>query len=258
MDKKNIYGIEIAQISMKNLIKDLTIKSKEKNFKGYITAAGVHGLIESHNNENIYLAYKNAYLNIPDGVPLVWYSKIKGSKNIERCFGPEVMDLFLCKTKNENLTHYFYGSTNDVLKKLKDNFEKKYKSNIVGMHSPPFRERKPDELRQIINKINLLNPDIIWVGLGCPKQELFMFKNYNSFNSKIMIGVGAAFDYHSGSIKYAPKIIQKMGLEWLYRLIQEPRRLFGRYFVIIPKFLYLVIKEFFQSIFIRNDHKSQI
>lgn len=241
--KKNIYGVDIAQINFKDLLNILKAKSIEKGFKGYITAAGVHGIIESQTKQDIFLAYKDAYLNIPDGVPLVWYSKIKGSQKIERCFGPEVMESFFDKTKGENLKHFFYGSTNEVLEKLEQNFSKKYNANIVGTLSPPFRKLEKSELKKITEIINSYSPDIIWVGLGCPKQEIFMSQNYLNLNAKLMIGVGAAFDYHSGSINYAPKIIQNLGFEWLYRLIQEPRRLFRRYFKIIPSFFLLIIKE---------------
>lgn len=139
--------------------------------------------------------------------------------------------------------HYFYGSTEETLKKLRDKLQEKYPNiNIVGMYSPPFRTLTEEEDNEIIKNINNTEADIVWVGLGAPKQEIWMNNHKNKIKG-LMIGVGAGFDYHAGNIKRAPKWMQKCSLEWLYRLLQDPKRLFKRYFRTNTKFIKLVHKE---------------
>jgi len=240
----DIYGVKIAQTSISKLISHLEIKLLANDIKGFITVTGVHGVIESQKNKNVAKAHNNSYLSIPDGTPLVWYSKSKGSESIKRCFGPEMMYEFFKKTSKSNFRHFFYGGNEGVAEKLKSNFENKFNANIVGTYCPPFRPLNKKEDEELRNLINQKNTDIIWVGLSTPKQELFMNEWINQLDCKLMFGVGAAFDYHTGSIIVAPKLIQKMGLEWFFRLILEPKRLYKRYFEMVPKFIILVLKEF--------------
>jgi len=253
IDTINIYGINIAQVSISKLISHLKVKLLDQNFKGYVTVTGVHGIIESHKNKNVYQAHRRAYLSIPDGTPLVWYSKLKGSKSIERCFGPAMMHEFFQKTSNSNLRHFFYGGNEGVAEKLKSNFQSKFDANIVGTYCPPFRPLNSYEENNLINLISETKPHIIWVGLSTPKQEIFMNHYINKLECNLMFGVGAAFDYHTGKIIVAPKIIQNLGLEWLFRLILEPKRLYKRYFEIVPKFIILIFNEL-----ILKKHKEKL
>ena len=147
------------------------------------------------------------------------------------------MQEILKLSANYGWRHYFYGSTQDTLDKLKAVINEKYKGAIIcGMMSPPFRPLSVEEDEQIIKEINEANPDFIWVGLGAPKQEIWMAAHENKIGG-LMIGVGAAFDYESGNIKRAPKWMQKLNLEWLYRLLQDPKRLLPRYIKTNSKFL---------------------
>ena len=239
----DIYGVDIAQTSISNLIHHLEAKLLANDIKGFITVTGVHGIIESQKNKKVAEAHNNSYLSIPDGTPLVWYSKSKGSKSIKRCFGPEMMYQFFKKTSESNFKHFFYGGNEGVGEKLKSNFENEFNSNIVGTYCPPFRPLNKKENQELKSLIKKTKPDIIWVGLSTPKQELFMNEYIDQLDCKLMFGVGAAFDYHTGSIVVAPKLVQKMGLEWLFRITLEPRRLYKRYFEIVPKFIILFLKE---------------
>jgi len=184
-------------------------------------------------------------------MPLVYLSKLKGSKNINRCFGPETMQLILEDKELSSKKHFFYGGNEGVAEKLLYKLKNKYGTNGVGCYTPPFRPLNSQEIEELRNKVSNLKPDIIWVGISCPKQELFMYEFFNQLDVKFMFGVGAAFDYHLDDLKPAPKIIQIFALEWLFRLIQEPRRLFKRYLNIVPKFLFLsffdLIKFYFQK-----------
>ena len=137
--------------------------------------------------------------------------------------------------------HYFYGSTPETLKLLKEKVEEKYHLAIVGLESPPFRKLTEEEDRKVVERINAARADFVWVGLGAPKQEKWMYEHKGRING-LMIGVGAGFDYFAGNIKRAPMWMQKCSLEWLYRLMQDPKRLFKRYLVTNTKFLWLTAK----------------
>ena len=190
-------------------------------------------------NDKIKKAHNNSLLTIPDGMPLVYLSKFKGSTNISRCFGPATMKLILEDKELTRKKHFFYGGNIGVAEKLLNKLKNKYNTNGIGYYTPPFRPLNSQEINDLREKVNSLKPDIIWVGISCPKQELFMYDFFNQLDVKFMFGVGAAFDYHLDDLKPAPKIIQTLALEWLFRLIQEPKRLFKRYLNIVPKFLFL-------------------
>ena len=202
-------------------------------------------------NDKIKKAHNNSLLTIPDGMPLVYLSKLKGSTNINRCFGPATMQLILEDEELSSKKHFFYGGNVGVAEKLLNKLKNKYNTNGIGYYTPPFRPLNANEINKLREQVNSLKPDIIWVGISCPKQELFMYNFFNQLDVKFMFGVGAAFDYHLDDLKPAPKIIQTLALEWLFRLIQEPKRLFKRYLNIVPKFLFLslfdLIKFYFKK-----------
>ena len=179
-----------------------------------------------------------AVMALPDGSPLSIVSRRRGFKEAERVTGPDLMGEIFKISEKRGYKHYFYGSTQEILDELKIKLSLKYpKLNIVGMYSPPFRELDVAEDNEVIKNINESNADFVWVGLGAPKQEIWMNKHRNKVGS-IMIGVGAGFDYYAGRIKRAPILMQRLSLEWLFRLIQDPKRLFKRYFNTNIKFIY--------------------
>ena len=207
-------------------------------------------MIASYKDPKIKEIFNNSFMSIPDGMPCVWVSKLKGSQHIKRCFGPEVFMEIMKISRQYNIKHFFYGGKENVAIKLKKNMEKLFPGvKIVGTYCPPFRPLNQREKESLTKIINFKKPHIVWVGISTPKQEIFMYENINSLDINLMFGVGAAFDYYTGSIKIAPSWIQNLGLEWLFRLIQEPRRLWKRYLDIVPKFIIFNLIEFISKFF---------
>lgn len=238
----NILGVNISVINMKE-----TVSYIEKNLEelrgNYICVSNVHTTVMAYEDEAYKEIQNSGAMALPDGGPLSVVSRKRGFKEAERVTGPDLMGEIFKLSEERQYSHYFYGSTEKTLVKLREKLTEKYPSlNIVGMYSPPFRELSKVEHEEIIENINKVNPDFIWVGLGAPKQEKWMFKNKNKV-SGIMIGVGAGFDYYAEKIKRAPKWMQKCSMEWVFRLMQEPKRLFQRYYTYNCKFILYIIKE---------------
>lgn len=182
-----------------------------------------------------------AGLATPDGMPLVWLGRWWGHRDVTRVYGPDLM-LAVCENSIEpGYSHYFYGGAAGVPELLATKLQQRYPGlKIAGTYSPPFRPLSPAENSQIITQINQAQADIIWVGLGTPKQDLWMAAHRHQLTAPVLIGVGAAFDFHTGRIPQAPSWMQQNGLEWLFRLWQEPKRLWYRYLVYNPLFIMLV------------------
>ena len=238
MDFCNILGLNVAVTNMKETVS--YIEENINKLKGkYICITNVHTTVMSYEDDNYKNIQNNAALILPDGNPLSSLSRRMGFKEAERVTGPDLMGEIFKLSEEKGYKHYFYGSTEEILKQLNIKLLEKYpKINIVGMYSPPFKSNVELENEEKLNEINKLNPDFLWVGLGAPKQEKWMNLHENKING-LMIGVGAGFDYFADKIKRAPKWMQRCSLEWLYRLMQEPRRLFKRYFITNSKFIYL-------------------
>ena len=241
---KNIifFGTKISWICERgqlNIINDL-IKRKVAT---YITYSNVHVVVTGKKNIELQKAINCAYIASPDGKPLSVVGKLIGAKCMEKCSGPDMMIKIIENGLKYGYKHYFYGSEESTLLKLKENLLKSYPEiNIVGMYSPPYRELTPEEDRIIIEDINAVKPDCIWVGLGAPKQEVWMYNHMKSFTNGIMLGVGAAFDFHAQTLKRAPLWMQKCGLEWFYRVVKEPKRLWKRYLVTNTLFLIYLLR----------------
>lgn len=238
----NILGVNINVTNMQDTVKVIT--ENLESIKGdYICVSNVHTTVTAY-EDKLYRDIQNGgFMALPDGKPLSLISRKRGFKGAERVTGPDLMEELFKVSEEKGYKHYFYGSTQETLNILKIKLNNKYpKMKIVGMYSPPFRKLTEKEDADIIEKINKTNPDFIWVGLGAPKQEIWMSKHKNKVQG-LMLGVGAGFDYHAGNISRAPKWMQSISLEWLYRLLQDPQRLFYRYFTTNLKFIYLnVIK----------------
>lgn len=232
-----ILGVHIAAIDMpwllnftKNHIKDLS--------GDYICVSNVHTTVMASEDEEYRIIQNGGVMAIPDGGPLSSIGRIRGAENMERTTGPSYMGEML---KLGGFRHYFYGSTPETLEKLYENLTHDFpQSTIVGMYSPPFRPLTDEEDAQIVAKINDVAPDFLWVGLGAPKQEKWM-ASHKGRVSGLMVGVGAAFDYYARNIERAPRWMQKSNLEWFYRLLQDPKRLFMRYMVTNTKFVWNAI-----------------
>lgn len=242
MKKIIFFGTYISWICQKHQLKLVDKLIREKTSK-YVTYSNVHVVVTCKKDKRFRESINNAFIASPDGKPLKVVGRLKGAKCIEKCSGPDMMKQIIEMGLDKGYTHYFFGSTEDTLKKLNVKLKKLYPNIIiVGSYSPPFRQLTNKEDEQIVNKINRLSPDCIWVGLGAPKQELWMYNHRNVFKKGVMFGVGAAFDFHAGTLKRAPLWMQKSGLEWFYRLSKEPGRLWKRYFVTNTLFLWYLIR----------------
>lgn len=236
----NIMGVNVAAINMPWLL-DFTEKNIADLSGDYMCVSNVHTTVVSYEDRNYCNVQNNAALAIPDGGPLSSLGQKRGFENMQRTTGPSYMEEILKISAEKGWKHYFYGSTEETIEKLKDVLADDYKGvQVVGMYSPPFRELTTEEKEQVINEINEAKPDFIWVGLGAPKQELWMAEHQGKVNG-FMVGVGAAFDYLTKNIERAPEWMQKHNLEWLYRLLQDPKRLFYRYFHTNLKFIWCAV-----------------
>ncbi len=208
-----------------------------------VCVANVHVLMEAHDSLDFRQAVNNANLIVPDGMPLVWMMCVKGQKNQSRVYGPTLMLHVLEAAARENLPVGFYGSKPEVLDALIKRMQTRYKGLSVAFScSPLFREMSREEDQAIIEQINQSGTKILFVGLGCPKQEIWMAAHRGKVKA-VMISVGAAFDFHAGIKPQAPAWIQKVGLEWLFRFLTEPRRLWKRYLYHNPRFLVLALAD---------------
>lgn len=205
----------------------------------YICVSNVHTTVTGYEEADYRNIQNTAALALPDGKPLSLYSKKHGFPEAERVTGPDLMgELF---SRDNGLHHYFYGGKEETIQVLSEKLPGEYPSlRIAGMVSPPFRPLTEEEDERELQKMNDAKADIIWIGLGAPKQERYMYEHRGKVNG-VMIGVGAGFDYYAGTIKRAPMWMQKLSLEWLYRLMQDPKRLFRRYFATNFKFLRLTM-----------------
>lgn len=224
----NIMGVNIAAIDMKWLI-DFT-RHNIKNLNGdYCCVANVHTTVTAWKDKGYCEIQNRSAIAIPDGGPLSSIGRKRGFGNMTRTTGPDYMEEIFKISVQEGYRHFFYGAEEETLIKLKKEIEKQYPGiQIVGTYSPPFRPLSEEEDSEVVNKINDSHPDFVWVGLGAPKQEKWMAEHKGKIRG-FMVGVGAGFDYFAGNIRRAPMWMQKHNMEWAYRLMQEPGRLFGRY-----------------------------
>ena len=233
-----ILKTKINVTNMSDTIKYICSHLDELRGK-YICVSNVHTTVMSYENEEYRKIQNSAAMALPDGAPLSSYSRRKGYKDAQRGTGPDLMlELFKISMQG-GYRHYFYGATEETLAAMRQVLERDYPGiEIAGMYAPPFRETTQEEDEQIIQQINESRPDFIWVGLGAPKQEQWMYHHMGKLDG-VLIGVGAGFDYLAGYIKRAPRWMQKMSLEWVYRLLQDPKRLWRRYFTSNVKFICL-------------------
>ncbi|MEO7044801.1 MAG: WecB/TagA/CpsF family glycosyltransferase [Ferruginibacter sp.] len=208
-----------------------------------VCVANVHMFIEAYKDSKFLQIIRDADLITPDGIPLIWALRILYSLKQDRVAGMDLLPDLLRKIESQNIGVYFYGSTDIVLNNTKDYLKRKFpKLTIAGFHSPPFGTSPDQKESETINTINSSTPCIVFVVLGCPKQEKWMASMKNQIHT-VMIGIGGALPVMLGIQKRAPRWMQKTGLEWLFRLTQEPRRLFRRYFITNSLFLWILLKE---------------
>ena len=239
----NILGVGISAINTEMAL-DIIGGWIAKRESHYVCVTGVHGVMECQRNPELRRTHNTSGLTTPDGMPLVWLSKLKGCRLVDRVYGPDLM-LALCERSVAcGCRHFFYGGGDGVPEQLAANLQRRFPGlQVAGVYSPPFRPLTPKEDEQVVRMIKRADPDIVWVGLSTPKQERWMAEHVRRLTAPVLIGVGAAFDFHAGRKKQAPRWVQRTGLEWLFRLLTEPRRLWRRYLVNNPLFVMLVMAQ---------------
>jgi N-acetylglucosaminyldiphosphoundecaprenol N-acetyl-beta-D-mannosaminyltransferase len=197
----------------------------------------VHGVMECQRDAELRRIHNSAGLVVPDGMPLVWLSWLAGNHHVGRVYGPDLM-LACCDASRGRRRHFLYGGAKGVPERLADRLRDRFPGLlIVGAYSPPFHPLSHAEALAVTRQINDAKPDIVWVGLSTPKQERWMAAQRGVLNAPVLVGVGAAFDFHAGLKAQAPRWMRRSGLEWLFRLLTEPRRLWRRYLINNPLFL---------------------
>jgi N-acetylglucosaminyldiphosphoundecaprenol N-acetyl-beta-D-mannosaminyltransferase len=242
--RERLLGVPLALIDYERTL-DWIADAVAERRRGYICVAAVHTVMATREDAELRSAVLGSDLTVPDGQPLVWALKALGHPLEDRVYGPELMQRACERAEREGTRFYLYGGRNDeALAQLKDNLRAAYPGlQIAGGYSPPFRELTAAEEDALAAEINASEADVVWVGIGVPKQEKWMARMRDRLDAPVLIGVGAAFDFHAGLVPQAPAAMQRLGLEWLYRLCQEPRRLWRRYARYNPRFVWGVAQQ---------------
>ncbi len=240
LKRKKLFGIDIVVADPEEAVK--TVLGERKELKGqYISFANAHTTVTANRDREFHRVQQEAVYVMPDGRPLSKLLRFRGYRQARQIAGPDFLQKMIEATADGKASHYFYGGSEKTIQALKKKFSKKYPDlRIAGMESPPYRHLSVPEEQAMIERINRSGADFIWVGLGAPKQEYFMWEHKDLFDG-VMLGVGAGFDFQAGTVKRAPEWMQRYYLEWLYRLLQEPGRLWKRYVVTNLKFIGMVI-----------------
>ena len=233
----NVLNVRVDAVDMSRAVARVREMLAQRE-KSYICVAGVHGVMEARRYPGLAQAYVESSLTIPDGMPLVWVGHAQGHKDMQRVTGPDFMLEIFRRAEFRGLSHYLYGGDEGVVQQLRDVLTRRFpQARIVGIGSPPFRPLSQMERMHFIAEIRALKPDVIWMGISCPKQEIFMQEYLPLLDTRIMVGVGAAFDYHTGRIRDSAEWVKRAGLQWFHRLLQDPRRLWKRYLRNNPAFV---------------------
>ena len=242
-----ILNVNVSAVNLNTACEVIDGLIRERK-QGYVCVAPVSTIVSCQEDEEYCKVINQADLVTPDGMPLVWLAKLKGYSEVNRTYGPDLMRALCDRGQQRGYKHFLYGGTPQTCEKLESFLKEAFPQiKIVGRYSPPFRELTEEENHEISSEISTIQPDILWVGLGSPKQDFWMNKNCGKLRTPVMIGVGAAFDFLSGVKKQAPCWMQRCGLEWFFRLCNEPQRLWKRYLVGNTKFIYFLIKTFFKK-----------
>lgn len=236
-NRVNVLGVGISVLNLKTALAAIADAIAARR-KGYICVTGVHGVMEAQDDPAFKRILNSAFLCTPDGMPMVWAGRLAGYREMNRVYGPDLMLDVCAWSETTGARHFFYGGADGVAQLLSQKLKEKFpKLVIAGSFTPPFRPLTLDEIAHLQRQITAASPDILWVGLSTPKQEKFMAEFLPKLDVTLMVGVGAAFDFHSGRVRQAPRWMQRSGLEWFYRLCTEPQRLARRYFRNNPLFL---------------------
>ncbi len=247
IERRKIINMEVNVIDLNEALEQVSFLTKSDS-GAYICVSNVHMCMEVYDSTKFATVVNNADLVIPDGKPLSWAQKLLGHENAKQVRGQDIMNALCALSAEKGLKLGFYGgSSNELLDKVKSKLTKSYPEIVIEYaFSPPFRSLTAEEDAEVVNAINNAEVDILFVGIGCPKQERWMAEHKDELNC-VMLGVGAAYDFIAGEKKHAPRWIQKIGMEWLFRLCSEPKRLWRRYFSTNPRFIWHFGKQLLKS-----------
>lgn len=238
-----ILGVPVSRITMTGAIAAIR-RTIEAGQAQYVCVRDVHGIMRAVEDPAMMAIQRGAGLVTPDGMPLVWIAKARGFDDISRVSGADLMETLCDATQDTGIGHFFYGGREGVAERLITLLQERLPGlSVAGHYCPPFRALTPVEDENVVHNIRNSGARIVWVGISTPKQEFWMRDHVGRLPGVTLIGVGAAFDFHAGMVKRAPRWMQERGLEWLHRLASEPRRLWRRYLIIAPQFVFHVILE---------------
>lgn len=241
-----VVSLWVNVVEREHLIRQLR-ELRERGKGGYVCFSTVHMVMESHDRPDFGKRVNDADIVIPDGMPLVWMQKLQGRKDANRVRANDLMMSLMQYAADNGMKVGFYGGMPAVIEAIKKRAASELPNlKIVYAYSPPFRPLTDAEDVQIVDEINQADPDFLFMGLGCPKQETWMSEHSDRLKA-IMLGVGASFDFYAGNVKESPEWLGRLGLEWLYRLTQEPKRLWRRYLILNPRFMLLAVKQLLKS-----------
>ncbi len=243
-----VLGVGVSAVSLASaaavILGWIEAKRRGGGQKHYVTVTGVHGVIEAQDDPGFKKILNGSGLTVPDGMPLVWLSKLAGRSHVTRVYGPDLTLAMSRALGERGMSAFYYGGAPGVAEALASNLEGRFPGlRRAGTYTPPFRQLTLEEEREIARLINGSGADIVWVGLSTPKQERWMARLRESLHPPVLVGIGAAFDFLTGRVRQAPRWMQRAGLEWLFRLATEPRRLSKRYLRNNPLFLYYLACE---------------
>ena len=237
-----VLGVRVDAVQIPEVISRMTQWIDERQLGNYIAVTGMHGVMEAQRSVQFKGILNHASLVVADGMPLVWVGKIRRLAMQRRVYGPELMETF-CRVTGDRYAHFFYGGAPGVADDLGEVLKQRFGIRVAGSYSPPFRHLYPREERELLASLRASRPDILWVGLSTPKQETWMAEYWERTGIPVLVGVGAAFDFFTGRSRQAPSWMREHGLEWLFRLATEPKRLWRRYLVYGSQFVWNVALE---------------
>ncbi|MFO1523588.1 MAG: WecB/TagA/CpsF family glycosyltransferase [Kiritimatiellia bacterium] len=242
--RANVLGVGVHGVNMTTAVRAVERAVREGR-KGCVCVTGVHGVSEAQHDEALRRIHNRAFLVVPDGMPMVWVGRLQGLRDMGRVYGPDLMMEICRRSVDTGASHFLYGGREGVAAQLADVLRSRFPGiRIAGVFTPPFRPLDAAEEQELVRQVAETRPDYFWIGLGTPKQERFAAAWIDRLDTRVMLGVGAAFDLHTGRIQDAPAWMKSSGLQWLHRLVQEPRRLARRYLVNNPLFVARILLQF--------------
>ena len=247
--RSNVLGVGISPLNLPMAVEQILLAASQPEFCGYVTVTGVHGVMESQGDPDLKRIHNQSFLSTPDGMPMVWMGWWNGFKHMRRVYGPDLMWELMVRTCATGQGHYLFGGGAGVVDQLAGRLGDLHPGLcIVHQTTPPFRSLTSEEELGLVSSIRTTKPHFFWVGLSTPKQERFMHALLGNHpdltrgwdHGLILLGVGAAFDFHAGLVPQAPSWMQKAGLEWFFRLFMEPQRLWRRYLYNNPRFIWKI------------------